>query len=135
MNECGDERVDEVEVSDRLELYIPWRDKGATPGRLLEKDGRGGDENEMAQRKEGYIPLPEIMNRAKYLTRTPFSHPWFHPCVVQTSKGVSKPFHQSRSSLAGTTIPFEYFHESYHSFTGFHPGIPWDTYPAPSECL
>jgi hypothetical protein len=25
------------EVSDRLELYIPWPDKGATPGRELEK--------------------------------------------------------------------------------------------------
>jgi hypothetical protein len=38
INECGYERVDEVEVSDRLELYIPSLDKGATPGRELEKD-------------------------------------------------------------------------------------------------
>jgi hypothetical protein len=37
MNECGYERVDDVEVSDRLELYIPSLDKGATPGRELKK--------------------------------------------------------------------------------------------------
>jgi hypothetical protein len=90
MNECGWKRVDEVEVSDLLELYIPSLDKGATPGRELEKDGRGEDENEMAQRKERYIPLPKIMTCAKYLTRTPFSHPRFHPCVVGPPKGVSK---------------------------------------------
>jgi hypothetical protein len=82
--------VDEVELNDLLELYIPSLDKGATPGRELEKDGRGGDDNQMAQRKERYIPLPKIMTGAKYLTRTPFSHPWFHPCVVQTSEGSFK---------------------------------------------
>jgi hypothetical protein len=82
--------VDEVELNDLLELYIPSLDKGATPGRELERDGRGGDENEMAQRKEGYIPLSKIMTGAKYLTRTLFGHPWFHPWVVQTSEGSFK---------------------------------------------
>ena len=34
--------MDEVEVSDRLELFIPSLDKGATPGRELEKMGEEG---------------------------------------------------------------------------------------------
>lgn len=60
----------ETECSFRA-LYVLSSDKGATPGRELEKDGREGDEKRIGAKERALYTFTKDHESSQDLTRTP----------------------------------------------------------------